>query len=230
MTFNRFVCQPLLVCAFAYCSSAFAQSGSAACGPLENGYGPYDFRTDRDKLPIVVGAHFTPMVEQLIRGTTSGTPGGDIDYTLRAIPNHPNALLSMMRLAEKEKDPKPSGSRYTVECWFDRAIRFRPDDQVVRMIYTTYLTKNKRKPEAMQQLEIVLHGATKDNPFTHQNVGLLLVDLGEYDKALVQAHKAIELGLNRPDLRQKLQNVGKWVEPPPASEATPAATSSEAKP
>lgn len=135
----------------------------------------------------------------------------------------------MMRLAEKEKDPKPYGSRYTVECWFDRAIRFRPDDQVVRMIYTTYLNKHNRKPEAMQQLDIVLNAA-KDNAFTYQNVGLLRVDLGEYDKALVQAHKAIELGLNRPDLRQKLQNVGKWVEPPPASEATPAATSSEAKP
>lgn len=81
MTFNRFVCQPLLVCAFAYCSSAFAQSGSAACGPLENGYGPYDFRTDRDKLPIVVGRTLHPWLSssfaglhQAGRAGTSTTP------------------------------------------------------------------------------------------------------------------------------------------------------------
>ena len=31
-----------------------------------------------------MGAHFTPEVESLIRGHTTTTPGGDIDYTLRA--------------------------------------------------------------------------------------------------------------------------------------------------
>ena len=65
-----------------------AQSGNPACGPLANGYGPYDARKDPDKLPIVLGAHFTPQVEMLIKATT-GYIGGDIDYTLRAIPNHP---------------------------------------------------------------------------------------------------------------------------------------------
>ena len=102
------------------------------------------FRTDKDKLPIVLGAHFTPEVESLVRGKTNVTPGAAIDYTLRAIPNHPNALLSMMRLGEREKTSQPRGTRYTMECWFERAIRFRPDDQIVRMIYTTYLTKNNR--------------------------------------------------------------------------------------
>ena len=118
----------------------------------------------------------------------------------------------MMRLAEKTKTQQPNGSHYTIECWFERAIRFRPDDQVVRMIYTTFLTKNNRKTEAMQQLDIVL-SATKDSPFTYQNVGLLYVDLGEYEKALVQAHKAMTLGLNAPELRKKLQAAGKWIDP-----------------
>ena len=203
------------------CIPALAQDQSAnysSCGALFSSgqYGPYDFRTDKQQLPIVLGAHFTPEVEALIRGTTNRAPGGDIDYTLRAIPNHPNALMAMMRLAEKEKTLKPSGSRYPVECWFDRAIRFRPDDSMVRMIYTTFLTKNNRKPEAMQQLDIVVN-TVKDNAFTHQNIGLLYVDLGEHQKALVQAHKAIELGLNRPELKKKLQAAGKWVEPVAAS-------------
>lgn len=203
--------------------STFAQAETVStCGPLFSlgQYGPYDFRIDKDKLPIVLGAHFTPEVESLIRGKSGATPGPDIDYTLRAIPNHPNALISMMRLGEKENQSKPSGSKYTMECWFERAIRFRPDDQIVRMIYTTYLTKNNRKPEALQQLDVVL-GSANDNAFTHQNVGLLYFDLGEYPLALAQAHKAIELGLNRPGLREKLQSVGKWEEPTAINDVLP---------
>ncbi len=200
-----------------YGTIAVAQNqdgASASCGPLfsEGQYGPYDFRTDKDKLPIVLGAHFQPFVEALIRGSTARRPGGDISYTLHAIPNHPNALQSMMMLGEKEKTPKPFGSRYTVECWFDRAIRFRPDDHVVRMIFVTFLTRNNRKAEAMQQLESILRN-TADNAITHNNVGLLYFDLGEYQNALAQAHKAMELGLNWPDLRQKLTTAGKWQEP-----------------
>ena len=95
---------------------------------------------------MVVDNHFQPTVEHLIRGQTSQYVGGDIDFTLRAIPNHPNALMSMMLLGEKEKSSTPRGSRYSVECWFERAIRFRPDDNVVRMIYANFLTKKKRGP------------------------------------------------------------------------------------
>ena len=229
----------LLVVLSIFCASplVFSQSSeaqSSTCGPLrsQGQYGPFDFRTDLDKLPLVLTAHFTPEVEALIRGTTSGRPGGDIDYTLRAIPNNPRALMSMMLLGEKEKTTQPSGSRYTVECWFDRAIRFRPDDSVVRMVYTMFLTKNNRKPEAMQQLDSVL-GTAKDNPFTYFNVGLLYLDMQEPGKALVQAHKAMGLGLPRTELRDKLKAMGKWEEPvteaPADVSADPSAAASAPK-
>ena len=190
----------------------YAQSGYSACGSLTNGTGPYDYRTDKDKLPIVTGAHFTDVVEALIRGTTNTSPGGDIDYTLRAIPNNHRALLAMMRLGEKEKTTQPSGSRYSIECWFERAILFRPDDGIVRMIYSTYLNSKGRAPEATRQLEIATSYA-KDNAFTHYNIGLHYFDMKNYDRALLQAHKAIELGFPQPVLRDKLQSVGKWTEP-----------------
>jgi tetratricopeptide (TPR) repeat protein len=207
------------------------------CGPLRppGQYGPLDFRTDRDKIGVVVNNHFLPEVENLLRGHSSITPGGDIDFTLRAIPNHPNALMSMMLLGEKEKSDQPVGSRYTVECWFERAIRFRPDDYVARMIYTSFLTKKNRKADALRQLDVILANA-KDNPFTYNNVGLLYFDLGEYPQALAQAHKSIELGLDRPALRDKLTAVGKWAEPivatPEKTAAEPASspTSAAAKP
>lgn len=202
---------------------ARAQENVTLCGSLENAYGPYDFRTDRDKLPIVIGAHFTPVVEQLIRGTTSRTPGGDIDYTLRAIPNHPNALVAIARLAEREQKDPPIGSRYTVDCWFDRAIRFRPDDQVVRMLFANYLTEKKRPDQALSQLEYVRLTLLKDNPITHYNLGLLYFNLQQFDRALALAHQALAMGYPRHDLQHKLSSVGHWRDPVSAStQAAPA--------
>ena len=215
-------------------TGAWAQSGVSGCGSLDNAYGPYDYRTDLDKLPIVLGAHFTPAVEALVRGTTSSRPGGDIDYTLRAIPNNPRALIAMMRLGEKEKTPQPSGSRYSVECWFDRAVRFRPDDVIVRMIYSTYLNKQGRLADATSQLKIATTYA-KDDAFAHYNIGLHYFDLKNYDQALAEAHKAIALGFTQTALRDKLQSVGKWTEPtntttaPTADAAAASAAASEAK-
>ena len=217
MTSNRFFSLFELLSTAALCIPALtlAQSANSSnCGTLFSSgqYGPYDFRTDKDKLPIVLRAHFTHEVESLIRGISSGTPGGDIDYTLRAIPNHPSALIAMMRLAEKEKNPQPRGSNYTVECWFERALQFRPDDNVVRMIYATFLAKNGRTPQALEQLERVTATAG-DNAFTHYNAGLIYFNIKDFDKALSQAHKALALGLPRTELADQLKTAGKWTEP-----------------
>lgn len=194
-------------------TDALAQS-AGGCGSLYSAgqYGPYDYHTaDTANVSIVLGAHFTPEVEALIRGNTSATPGGDIDYTLRALPNYPRALIAMMRLGEKEKTPQPRGSRYSIECWFDRAIRFRPDDVIVRMIYSTYLNKQGRRADAIKELDTAATYA-KDNAFTHYNLGLHYFDLKDYNQALAEAHKAIALGFQQTALRDKLQAIGKWTE------------------
>jgi tetratricopeptide (TPR) repeat protein len=94
-------------------------------------------------------------------------------------------------------------------------VTFRPDDAVVRMIYSTYLNKQGRAQEANAQLEIATVQA-KDNGFTHYNIGLHYFDMKNYDKALAQAHKALALGFTQTALRDELQKVGKWSEPPPA--------------
>jgi tetratricopeptide (TPR) repeat protein len=162
--------------------------------------------------------HFTAEVEALIRGKTSRDPGADIDYTLRAIPNNHRALMAMMKLGEREKSQKPNGSSYTVDCWFDRAIRFRPDDSIVRMIYSSFLNSKNRIPEATAQLEVATTHA-KDSAFTHYNIGLHYFDLKNYEKALAQAHLAMSLGFPITELRDQLQAIGKWSEQPlsPAS-------------
>ena len=111
--------------------AALVLGGGAAhafeeCGELANAYGPYDYRSSRDKLAIVEAAHFTPDVEALRSGST-GQLGGDIDYTLRASPNHPRALIAMANLGRRMNSEQPPGAKYTLACYFDRAVRFADD-------------------------------------------------------------------------------------------------------
>lgn len=204
-----------------------AQVNTSACGPLANGYGPYDYRSDRDKLGIVEGSHFPPVVESLIRGNR-GSLGGDLDYTLRAFPNHHRALISVKRYGEKLKTPQPRDLRYSVECYFDRALRFQPDDTTVRIIYAQFLSNGQRSPEALNQLAAAASSAN-DNPFTHYNIGLVYLEMNEYAKALTQAHKAHALGFTRPELRERLAAAGKWVDAEAAPPASDTASSDKPK-
>ena len=207
--------RPVLVAACAAClwvSNAQAQLGPANCGPIENAFGPFDYRTVRGtQLRLVEGAHFTSSVEMLIKGK-SGYIGGDLDYTLRAFPNHHRALLSMMRYGERLKVPKVPGARYEVECYFVRAVTFQPDDVVARMLFAQYLLSAKRRDEALRQLA-ACQPLAQDNPFTHYNLGLSYVEAEQYDQALKHAHTAISLGFPRTELREKLQAKGQWKEP-----------------
>jgi len=223
------ICHPfaqwlLIVAALFAGHGALAQSGAQSCGELKSHYGPYDYRTDRDKLGIVEEYHFTPEVEALIRGKSSFRMGKDLSYTLNAFPNHHRALMSMMRYGQMLKTPQPPDADYSVECFFLRALRFRPDDTVARMMYATFLSTNARVPEATRELEQV-EKVAGDNFFTYYNVGLIYLDMKEYDKALAMAHKAMALGFQKPGLRDKLIAIGKWQEPKESQE--PAAVSND---
>lgn len=211
-------------------TASIAQGISSSCGELRSPaqFGPFDYRSARNQLLIVEKYHFTPAVEALIRGSTSTRPESDLDYTLRAFPNHHKALMAIVRFGEKMKSPHPSGLNYSVECYFDRALRFQPDDTIVRMLYARFLSKLTRPHEARQQLERATTLAG-DNAFTHYNIGLIYFDFKNYDKALVQAHRAIALGFVQTDLREQLQLVGKWTEPPavpPAASSAPVGAAS----
>lgn len=184
------------------------------CGSLENHYGPFDYRTAHfTQKNIVERAHFTHGVETLTRGKT-GSFGGDIAYTLRVFPNHPRALLSMEKLVAKEKSNPANSANYTIECYYDRAIRFQPDDAVVRMLYVNFLIPRGNLDEARKHLAYVVE-TTTDSPLTQLNAGMLYMDMKDYDKALIQAHRVLALGVDRPDLKERLVTVGRWVEPPP---------------
>lgn len=180
------------------------------CGSLETGYGPFDYRsTPYEKREIVERFHFTPNVKALTRGESTINIGADIAYTLHAFPNHPLALDAMARLGRKERSSRPKGAKYTVECYFERAIRFAPDDPQVRVLYAHYLISEKRRDEARRQLEAGEQTSDK-SPALLYNLGLGFADVGDYEKSLRYAHRAYAAGIELPGLRGRLQRAGKW--------------------
>jgi hypothetical protein len=192
---------------------ALAVHAQEACGPLTNHYGPFDYRTQRDKLKRVEDYHFGPGVEALVRGESTTKIGGDLSYLMRTSPNHHRGLVAIMRLGEKENSPHPRNLQYSVDCYFERAIRFQKNDVTVRMLYAQYLYKQKRTPEALRELDTASKLA-QNSGFTHYNVGLVYFEIGEFDLALSQAHKAMALGFDRPELADQLKSKNKWKDPP----------------
>lgn len=199
----------------------------AHCGPLKEGIaiGPLDYYTDdRAKLKLVEQYHFDAGVESLTK-TMTGPFGVDLDYTLRAFPNHPRALATIVRLAEREKAERPLGARYTLYCYFERAMRFRPEDGYVRFLYARYLLKKGRTEDAKAELDAAARFAG-ENGNLHYNLGLVFFDIKDYERALAHAHKALQMGYELPGLRRKLAQAGVWKDPQPvgatgASETQP---------
>jgi hypothetical protein len=179
---------------------------------------PMDYRTDRKMLAMVEGAHFPPDSENLIKPTMASF-GGNLDYTLHAYPNHHRALVTLVRLSERERTDKPKGSRYTVDCWYRRAIRFVPDDLIVRMLYATYLGKVGKKELGAKHLEVAANGAP-DDPLTQHNISLIYLEWSVFDKALAHAHRAQALGHPITLAKGRLEALGQWRE----AEASPAAS------
>lgn len=198
---NRIVLSAWLAVA----SLAAAAQTPNACGDLRNAYGPFDYRKETGKkLALVDSAHFTTQVEMLVKGNT-GAIGGDLDYTLRASPNHHRALLSMAKYQEKTQQDPPPAMRYSLDCYFNRAMRFAPDDTVVRLIYAQALQRRKRQSDAFEQLS-ALEKMALENPMTWRNIGLLYADMNDFDSVKRVIERLDALGYPAPTLEQRLSD------------------------
>lgn len=190
-------------------ASESAVIGLCGTAPVRAPNGPWDYRTaTKEQRTLVESFHFTRSVEMLREGA-SGTIGGDLDYTLGKFPNHLRALSAMMRLSERTGNLRPPGARYPTECYFDRAVRFAPDDAQVRALYAFYLIKAKREQEARIQLGAAEQQGIDDAQLAY-NLGLAYFELKEYDKSLALAKRAYAGGISVPGLRKKLNDIGRW--------------------
>jgi tetratricopeptide (TPR) repeat protein len=188
-----------------------AQAAKSFCGELDppGQYGPFDYRgAGKHELYMVESEHFSQNIRNLEYGN-SAFLGGELSYTLEVFPNHIPALQALVKLSLREKATKPQGANYTVECYFDRAIRWRSDDGIVRMLYANYLTKFKRSDDALEQYQVALR-LQPNNANLNYNIGLLYLKRKNYEQSVAYAKKAYRLGFPLPGLRNKLKRAGKW--------------------
>ena len=178
------------------------------CGSLENHYGPFDYTNAREReedLPIVENAHFPTVVEQLIGRRTTAL-WWDLDYVLRASPNHHRALYAMARY--QLKTPRTVDARYlTAECYFDRASRFRPQDATVYLLWGIYLHQLGKHGDALEKYK---KSEELDPKYVevHYNLGLLYLDMEDVETSKKYALFAYQNNYPLPGLRERLKRKG----------------------
>lgn len=188
------------------------------CRPLwiPNKYGPFDYRTTSpDGRELVEGAHFSLEYQAYLKGQNKSSrkgnelpPAAGMNYTLWAFPNHPQALAAMEDLAFRRKtDNLPDSLR--VHCLFQRAVRFTPDDALVRALYGYYYARRGKIPEAKVQLEKA-ESLDEESMSLYIYLAFAYFEIKEFDKSLAAAKKAYQRGYTLPGLRNRLERAGKW--------------------
>lgn len=225
-----------------------AKSDVYECGVLTQNIGPWDYAdpsssaaTGDDpmgRIKRVENVHFQPAMEALdLKQFTIDRLAKEFNYTLRLLPNNPRALLAMSRLEKRaggklpQNGASPATPKITADCFFDRAIRFRPDDKAVRMVYGIHLHQRGKFKEALVEYELAESLGEASGNF-YYNLGLLHADLKNWDKAYEYGVKAEIGGLMLPGLRGKLAKAGRPLPPvvrpekpvPPESPSSSAAT------
>lgn len=205
----------LFIAASIMISASGAAHAAKFCGEIKNAFGPFDYRKASElpqQIGLVESAHFTQEVEQNIKGNSSYI-GGDLDYTLRAWPNHHRALASMSRQGILEKAVQVRGAKYPVDCYFLRAFEFTPDDGMTHAVYANHLFAHGKLDEALAEFKRAAEMEPK-NPTINYNAGLAYLKTKDYDKALMHAQRAYALGFPLPGLKNRLMEAGKWVDAP----------------
>lgn len=195
-----------LVCALLVGSAPLQAQEVPGCGTLKNAFGPFDYRdpdVKRVQVPMVEAYHFTPEIEALQRGFTGGGPLPDLTYTLRAIPNHIRALEAIARYALSGRRMSES-SIPNADCYFVRAITFRPDDEAVHVVYANYLFKIGDWKKARAQYEEALRLAP-DSADINYVAGLFFLATNDLARAKKLAAVAYGKGYPLPGLKRKIE-------------------------
>ncbi len=188
--------------------------GNKPCKGKVGGYGPYDY-TQRHRLKkelrLVEGAHFDENVESLSAGAKleSRNPLPDIDYTLRAFPNHHRALNTIITYQLRQDQVFNWEDTQPAECYLQRAIYFSPKDPMAHMLYGILLHRTNHYDKALQEYETALN-LSPQNAQLQYNYALLLVDLERFDEARDLATTLYQRQFPLMGLKKQLIAAGHW--------------------
>lgn len=209
------------------------------CAGLESsgGVGPWDYSDPANHRPsgdapkgrakLVENVHFKPAMRDL--NTKKYTPArlsGEFRYTLGIFPNHYVALNSLSKLekhyggrpAEGYKESAPL--KLVADCYFQRAMLFKPDDARVYVVHGIHLHDRGRFSEAIKAYETAESLGEASIMFAY-NFGLVLADAKQYDRALEYAQRAYGGGYPLPGLAKKLEAAGHRIAMPAPARAAP---------
>lgn len=153
--------------------------------------------------------HTRPAIERMKAGEYSQRVMADLDFTLVRWPNHTVALRALIDYA------RAGGKGYefpAVGCYFQHARRYYPDDIEVLMLEGFYYSQRSNYERAKKSYldALAINGESAD---AHYNLGLVYVELADYESALAHAHAAYRAGYPLPGLRNRLKQLGHWREP-----------------
>ena len=188
---------------------------------VATGFGPHDFRKYKrsdHEISIVERYHFTSKTRKEalygLKTIPDHTMGADLDYTLRAIPNNPDAINAMATFQIRDikkklnyfSQPRKFMPAY---CYFNRAIAFAPDDVNMYNLYGIYLQRIGKLKEALIQFKKVVELEPKSAK-SRYNLGLIYYYLKDYKNAVKEAKYAYSNGYKKLHLKKQLQAKGHW--------------------
>ncbi len=204
-----------------------------AVAPITNAeqFGPFDYYSPpKGTLSVVERVHFAAQTTQYAAKGNWCAYWDDLDYTLRAFPNHPRALVAMATYLDshpacfdEKLKTKQSASdtlneiesgawrERNADYYFTEGIAFRPKRAETRMLYADYLKKHSRREDALRQYKEAETANPNSAPL-HYELGQLYLDTGQSQLALKHARRAYQLGATQPDLKRKLIEAKLWTD------------------
>ena len=184
------------------------------CNGGGQGFGPFDYTArggeNAKNLIVVEEHHFTPAVENLVGGADGGVFEIDLNYTLRAWPNHHRALLSAIKYQINYQNKLTKDRLKTSpECYLQRAIQFSPNDVVPYTLYGYYLHKIGHIDDAVKFYERAMV-LDPENEKVAYSYSLVLIELKRNDDAVKYAKIAYHDGRAPKGLKEKLIKLGVW--------------------
>jgi tetratricopeptide (TPR) repeat protein len=195
-------------------------------------FGPFDYynhRTPASAYGAVESVHFGVRTELLLRQGNFCNYWSDLDYTLRAFPNHPKALMKMAEFLKAHVACEIGGSKIsghsplelaeqiesgqwqgrTMEYYFEKAIQYRPEYTETRLLYARALVDVQKRDQAIAILTncLKLHPGSSE---AHYDLGMLYFGNGDLQSSLQHARRAYQLGKPPAELRSNLVAAGVW--------------------
>jgi len=205
-----------------------SQLNNQACQGNEQGFGPFDYelviRSKGTPLwksarlwevnKIHYGKGLNLLKDKGINKFTFNPIQNEFDYTLRAFPNHTEALYSTINLELKRismnkiKKENLSPFKTPPECYLQRALTLKPQQANLHLLFAIYLQKLKKKTLAKHYyLNALRFGPS--NPEINYNYGLLLVDMRDIKEAKKQAKIAKKGNYPLKGLENKINSLSK---------------------